>query len=39
MSELSKCTDCGAEIDEGEIYGEWDDLCHECFLEREDDDE
>lgn len=31
----SRCTDCGEDIEEGEVYGEWDDLCESCFHQRE----
>lgn len=30
----SRCTDCGEDLAEGEVYGEWDDLCQSCDLER-----
>lgn len=32
---MCKCTSCGDEIPEGEVYGEWDDVCQECYEESE----
>lgn len=29
------CEDCGEELKEDEVYGEWDDLCQSCFNCRE----
>lgn len=31
----SKCTDCGEELAEDEVYGEWDDLCVTCYSDRD----
>lgn len=31
----ARCMDCGDEIEEGEVYGEWDDLCKCCYNQRE----
>lgn len=40
MSEpFSKCCDCGCDLEDGEVYGEWDDLCKECDNDRNDEDE
>lgn len=29
------CNDCGCPVPEGEIYGEWDDFCKECYYEND----
>jgi hypothetical protein len=35
----SRCTDCGCDLAEGEVYGEWDDLCQSCHMEREEEED
>lgn len=34
---MCKCAECGEEID-GDVYGEWDDICHGCYEETKDDE-
>lgn len=31
----ARCMDCGEDLEEGEVYGEWDDLCSCCDNQRD----
>ena len=35
----ARCEDCRTPLAEDEVYGEWDDLCENCFADREDEGE
>lgn len=35
----SRCSDCRTPLAEGEVFGEWDDLCENCCADREDEGE
>lgn len=36
---VSHCTECQTALNEDEVYGEWDDLCKECFDDLEEDEQ